>query len=532
MSSVWLADDSLLGRQVALKILRQDTPDLARRMHREAEVISRIESPHIAPVYDSGELESGEVYIAMKYIPGKTLDKLGTLPESRARYIFAQILEGLQAAHEAGVIHRDIKPSNIIVEEEDRVYLVDFGVARDTKTTADLTQTGTVIGTAHYLSPEQAHGERATVQSDLYSLGIMLYEALTGEHPWPGVNSIAQAISQATEPADPPSRYESGIDSRLDQTVLRAIAYRPDLRFRSADEFRLALLDKSPLHKRRPWWLLSLPLVLVGVWIFWQSGKTTVPDVAGESLLEARKTLSSQNLRWQTKSTQSSLPRGRVVRTSPESGLSLREDSVVMLWVSAGPKKVLVPELTEKTFAKAEALLLDSGLLPQRKNMFSALPPETVVRSAPEGGRRVGENSSVVLWVSQGSAPSLVPDCISKTEETCRRLALEEGISLRTEYWRSDLKSGQVVDQFPDGGRAGTTLKIYVTRGSTLIQAPNLLGLSLESARRQLSRLGIGSIVSQQRADSPSLRGKIIRQSPLPRGGLARGEVVTLFVGI
>lgn len=532
MSTVWLAEDQKLGRQVALKILRSDLqdPGLAKRLQREAALLAKLESPYIVPVYESGTLPSGEPWIAMKYVAGKTLDQVGELSIDSIRSIYIQILRGIDAAHQVGIIHRDLKPSNILLDEEGNAYLLDFGVARDIYASQDLTETGTIIGTAHYLSPEQAHGEAATEQSDLYALGIMLYQSLTGRHPWPGTTSISLAVQQATETSEPPSRYRKDVDPRLDKTVLRAIAYRKDLRFQSAEEFIDALSDRSPLRKSpfRFLWVL-VPVMLLGGWFLWQSGERQVPDLRGLSLLEARQELSKEDLRWYSRNIYSPLPRGQIVRTAPSAGTALRQGSVVVLWISRGPRLFAVPDVEGEAAEIAETLLAEAGLQGERRGLFSPLPKGTVVRTDPGAGSRLRADGIVILWVSRGRAPTRAPDCIDKTEEECREVS--GALEVDTTYWSSLLPAGTIIDQFPKAGQKTDSLQIYVSLGKEVIEVPDIEGLALRQARKILQDLGLGVIIARQETGDPLLRNKVIEQSPLPGQEIDAGQEVYLQVG-
>ncbi len=243
MADVWLASDEMLGRQVALKFLverfAQDT-QFVERFRREAQAAAGLQHPNIVGVYDRGE-DGGRYWIAMEYVEGASLKDLirRGLGVGEAVELIRQVLAGAKFAHEHGIIHRDLKPQNVLVDRQGRARVADFGIAR--AGASEITQTGSVLGTAQYLSPEQAQGLETTAASDLYSIGVMLYEALTGQVPFEAETPVAVALKQISEPARPPSQINPQVPPALDAVVLRALAKDPVARYASADEFLRAL---------------------------------------------------------------------------------------------------------------------------------------------------------------------------------------------------------------------------------------------------------------------------------------------------
>ena len=246
MADVWLADDTHLQRQVALKVLHarfaQDR-EFVERFRREAEAAAGLQHPNIVAVFDRGEVD-GTYYIAMQYLEGRSLKQVidaGLTPEQAAALI-RQVLEGARFAHRHGVVHRDLKPQNVIVDAEGKATVTDFGIAR--AGVSEITQAGSVMGTPHYLSPEQAQGFEVTAVSDLYSIGVMLYEALTGRVPFEGDSAVAVAMKQVSQAPQRPSSINPQVSPALDAVVMRALEKEPGQRFQNADAF-IAAIDAA-----------------------------------------------------------------------------------------------------------------------------------------------------------------------------------------------------------------------------------------------------------------------------------------------
>src|SRR4051794_18454815 len=246
MADVWLADDTHLQRQVALKVLHarfgQDH-EFIERFRREAEAAAGLQHPNVVAVFDRGDVD-GTYYIAMQYLEGRSLKELidGGLSPEQAVGLIRQVLEGARFAHRHGIVHRDLKPQNVIVDADGKATVTDFGIAR--AGVSEITQAGSVMGTPHYLSPEQAQGFEVTAVSDLYSIGVMLYEALTGRVPFEADSAVAVAMKQVSQPPQRPSSINPQVSPALDAVVMRALEKEPGQRFQSADAF-IAALDAA-----------------------------------------------------------------------------------------------------------------------------------------------------------------------------------------------------------------------------------------------------------------------------------------------
>ena len=312
MAEVWCVEDEVLGRRVALKLLGGrfvDDPEFRERFRREARAAAGLAHPNIVGIYDRSEWD-GVPYIAMELVDGKTLKELvaerGPLPPDVAIAFTEQILRALAYAHRRGIVHRDVKPQNVIIDAEGQAKVADFGIARAAD--SEMTQTGTIVGTVQYLSPEQAEGRPVDHRSDLYSTGIVLYELLTGQVPFDGEAPIAIAIKQFNEPPVPPGQLEPGIPPALEAVVMRALEKDPERRFQSADEFigalenarrapsRAAAPARAVEEPRTRWWiwaLVALALAAVGVGIYFLTvgNRVTVPNLVGREASEVDRIL-------------------------------------------------------------------------------------------------------------------------------------------------------------------------------------------------------------------------------------------------
>src|SRR4051794_7725615 len=405
MADVWLAEDAHLQRQVALKVLHSrylQDPDFIARFQREAEAAAGLQHPNIVAVFDRGQ-DDGVNYIAMRYVEGPTLKELierGLAPE-QAVALVRQVLEGARFAHRNGIVHRDLKPQNVIVDEEGKAVVTDFGIAR--AGVSEITQTGSVMGTPQYLSPEQAQGFEETGVSDLYSTGVILYEALTGRVPFEGESAVAVAMKQVSETPQRPSSINPQVSPALDAVVMRALEKEPGNRFQSADAF-IAALDQamrepgvaqgtaafaaappivagpeevSPEEDRRRnnWlWALLIAAIAIGLLVgllLTRDTKTDVPDVTGKQLEFAISQLERKGFEvGEEKFVERQAPRNTVLEQDPLPGSADEDCSFLSLFcskptveltVSAGPGQGEVPSTNGLTAAAATKRLEKAG---------------------------------------------------------------------------------------------------------------------------------------------------------------------------
>src|SRR3954447_4862050 len=524
MAEVHLGRDVRLGRDVAIKMLRSDLardPGFQARFRREAQSAASLNHPAIVAVYDTGEDRNGDSatpYIVMEYVEGRTLREVleaeGRLLPQRALELTGLICAALDQAHRAGIVHRDVKPGNVMLTPSGDVKVMDFGIARAvTGAASTMTQTAAVIGTAHYLSPEQARGEHVDARSDVYSTGCLLYELLTGGPPFSGDSAVAVAYQHVREEPVPPSRIEPDISPALDAIVLKAMAKNPANRYQTAGEMRAdidralagrpveatpllsteaapflapaatTVLMRQPPEARRgrgaAYTLLALATIgvflvtlLAATHFFSGSGGGDVntPNVVGQSLADAEATLAGKGLalgkivqQYDTK-----VPRGDVISQDPPPDILLRKGQSVDLVVSLGVHIVIVPGdlvgLTEdEARARLRVALLRVGQVVSRN---SDAPAGQVLGTDPTGGSRVPENTSVTLFVS--NAQVKVPNVLGKDVATATSLLEQAGfivVEQPAAVFDRKKPEGTVLGQAPSGGtfqKTGSQVPIFV----------------------------------------------------------------------
>ena len=512
MADVHRGTDVRLGRDVAIKLLR---PDLARdpsfqgRFRREAQAAASLNAPSIVAVYDTGEDGEGAPFIVMEYVEGRTLRDVlngeGRLLPERALEITADILSALEVAHGAGIVHRDIKPGNVMITPAGEVKVMDFGIARAVSdSNATMTQTASVIGTAAYLSPEQARGEHVDARSDLYSTGCLLYELVTGAPPFTGDSAVAVAYQHVREDPEPPSSYDSSLDPRIDAVVLKAMAKGPANRYQSAAEFRddclraaagqdvmaapvqeavttlapAAVVAPAPRRgdRRRgvvyALFAVVLLLVALGVALLVRGllgpGNDLVeaPNVVGTTQQEAVLRLADVGLQvGEVTQEFSEQPVGIVLRQSPPEGIFVQQGGSVDLVVSEGIEQTVVPgEVVGRDREEAEALLAEAKLVVgDVVTVDGNLPAGRVLEISPAAGTQVDAGSAVRLTVASGQVE--VPDVRGQTRDEAAAALQQAGFSVAIELQQDPGEPNRVLAQTPVNTRAarGSTVQITVS---------------------------------------------------------------------
>jgi beta-lactam-binding protein with PASTA domain/predicted Ser/Thr protein kinase len=563
MADVYCVEDQQLGRKVALKLLyRRFAEDLqfVERFRREASSAAGLQHPNIVSIYDRGEWD-GTYYIAMEYIEGRTLKEVireqGPAPSEAAVDIALQILRALRFAHRRGVIHRDIKPHNVLIDHEGRAKVADFGIAR--AGASDMTETGSIMGTAQYLSPEQAQGRPVDARSDLYSVGIVLYEMLTGQVPFDAESAVTVALKQVSEQPVPPAQLNPAIPPALEGVVLRAMAKQPEHRFADADEFITALEaaqtaphevlpppveevieEKPPWYQR--WWvwllvLLALAAIAVGLYLLLRPEQLTVPNVVGQRSANAAQALQNRGFEVDIVQVENAdVERDRVAAQDPRPNTEAPEGSTVEITVSTGPGEAPVPAVEGMPTDQAQDRVRDAGFEPEVERVFSDdVDRGLVVETSPPEGTSLELGSAVTLRVSRGAEPVAVPDVVGRSEADARSALEGAGLTVETRQQESeDQEAGTVLAQDPAGGaevERGASVTITVATEPPPVDVPDQVGEQEDAARAALDDAGFEVRVREQDVTDPEQDGVVIDQNPAGGEQRPAGTRVTIVVG-
>ena len=496
MADVYVAQDTRLARKVAVKVLRSDLardPSFVARFRKEAFAAAGLNHPGIVSVYDSGEEPAP--YIVMELISGHTLRELihkgERVPLNRALEIGEGILAALEYSHEQGIIHRDIKPANIMITDQGDVKVMDFGIARALADLgATLTSTWNIVGTAQYLSPEQALGEPADIRSDIYSTGCLLYEVLTGKPPFTGETPVSIAYQHVSGVLVAPSALQPDLPAGIDLVLAVALAKKPEDRYQSAgsmldDLYKIAAgqivttrVPRRKISRRRV--LVSvlsslLAIATIGAGLFVTRPSTDassfpqIPNVVGLSEAEAKALLGDYVVTL-TRAYDGRIPKDRVASQLPLATTRAQKGSGVVLTLSDGPGNVIIPEdLIGMSLVDARAALAAVGLLVSRTE---AVPSDealgTVLRVTPDGGSTITAGSGVILQIASGQVE--VPALIGVDLIQARTILVQVGFLIRElEAYDANQPIGVVIRQSPD---AGTTQTIGKSVTITVNKAP------------------------------------------------------------
>ncbi|MGX1029364.1 Stk1 family PASTA domain-containing Ser/Thr kinase [Streptomyces sp. SAI-097] len=557
MAEVYHAHDTRLGRQVAVKTLRADLardPSFQARFRREAQSAASLNHPAIVAVYDTGEDYIDNVsipYIVMEYVDGSTLRELlhsgrKLLPE-RTLEMTIGILQALEYSHRAGIVHRDIKPANVMLTRNGQVKVMDFGIARamgDSGMT--MTQTAAVIGTAQYLSPEQAKGEQVDARSDLYSTGCLLYELLTVRPPFVGDSPVAVAYQHVREEPQAPSVFDPEITPEMDAIVLKALVKDPDYRYQSADEMRAdieACLDGQPVGATA-----AMGAMAAGGYGAYPDdqpttalrsdagGATTMlppmnPDDGGYGYDE-RPDRRRQQSRKKNTSTIFLVLAGVLVLV----GAILIGKYAFSGGGGTGNDKVDVPALVGQTQNDAEQLLTNSDL---KLGTVERKPCEdqkkgSVCDQDPEQGTSVDKESTVNLVVSTGAPKVAVPNVIDKNVDEATKQLEDKGFKVETKQTESSQDEGTVLSQDPDPGKElekGSTVTLEVAKAEEKATVPDVVGRSCDEAKAQMESSGLEATCTDQPTNDPNQVDKVISTTPAANQQVDPGSKVTIVVG-
>ncbi|ORA85346.1 Stk1 family PASTA domain-containing Ser/Thr kinase [Mycobacterium malmoense] len=602
MSEVHLARDVRLHRDVAVKVLRADLardPSFYLRFRREAQNAAALNHPSIVAVYDTGEAETptGPLpYIVMEYVDGVTLRDIvhtdGPLPPRRAIEIIADACQALNFSHQNGIIHRDVKPANIMISATNAVKVMDFGIARAIADSGNsVTQTAAVIGTAQYLSPEQARGDTVDARSDVYSLGCVLYEILTGEPPFTGDSPVAVAYQHVREDPIPPSKRHEGISADLDAVVLKALAKNPENRYQTAAEMRADLVrvhngetpeapkvltdaERSSLlsptggghggPRTDPLprqvlddtdraggsvgrWVVAVAvlavLTIVVVIAFNTFGGNTrdvqVPDVRGQVSADAIAALQNRGFKTRTlQKPDSTVPPDHVINTDPDANASVSAGDEITINVSTGPEQREVPDVSSLSYADAVSKLKAAGFS-KFKQANSPSTPELlgkVIGTNPPANQTSAITNVITVIVGSGPETKQVPDVAGQTVDVAQKNLTVYGFSKFSQAQvDSPRPAGEVIGTNPPKGQTvpvDSVIELQVSKGNQFVM-PDLSGMFWTDAEPRLRALGWTGVLDKgpdiDAGGSQSHR--VVYQNPPAGSGCNRDGIITLKFG-
>ncbi|WP_313627814.1 Stk1 family PASTA domain-containing Ser/Thr kinase [Enterococcus italicus] len=578
MANVFLARDLILDREVAVKVLRYDFQNdqaAIRRFQREALAATELVHPNIVSVYDVGE-EDGQQYLVMEYVKGMDLKRYiqtqYPIAYDKVVDIMDQILSAMSLAHHHRIIHRDLKPQNILINEEGVVKITDFGIAIALSETS-ITQTNSMLGSVHYLSPEQARGSMATNQSDIYAMGIILYEMITGRVPFDGESAVTIALKHFQDELPDIHIYSQQVPQALENVVLKATAKDPINRYKTTEEMQADLytsldanraqeakwspvpildetraiepieevvpeapsvpedvIEEQPTKKKpkRRWWILPLIVLLIvltagGYWVY-ASGRqeVTIPDVSNLSQTAAVEKLTNAglNVRNTTKEVSSDeVKKGNVVRTDPQIGTEVKKNSRVTLYISTGKDTVDMQDYTDQTVADAKKALIALGFVEANITSTEEYSDEVdsgkIISQTPATDDKVVPSEAKIAFVvSKGKEPVTVPNLVGMTSSLAVQSLADIGItSPDITYQYSDQDKGDVIAQSPNSGQQAipgeTTVTLVVSSGIEKVTVPDLTGKTKDEATKALSDLGLTMTTTEEYSDTVK-KGSVI----------------------
>lgn len=547
MAEVYLARDLLLDRPVALKVLFPEFASdrsFVERFRREARAAANLNHPNIVSIYDWGE-EDGTYFIVMEYVDGLTLREVirgqGPLMANRAAEIGADIAAALHFAHVNGVIHRDVKPGNVLITKS-QVKVTDFGIARAGDPAESLTQAGAVMGTATYFSPEQAQGHVVDPRTDVYSLGVVLYEMVAGRPPFTGDNPVSIAYQHVREEPVPPGRINPDVPDVFASIVAKAMAKNRASRYTSAEDLRADLVRFSQGRPVSVGAAPALPPTPPPAAVAPAAAVTGVMARGGGGVEATRVQQRVGNTRVvtpdETITVMDERPHARTSTYIIILAVLLALLGVFLYFLSrqlgvGGAQRVTVPQLVGQPEATATKALTDLGLKVTSKPMEDEVNPAgQVTAQSPLANVQVKKGTNVTLTVSSGAPIVDVPDVRNKTVDVASDTITAAGFRVATNLVNSDKVPNTVLDQSPAPGNKapkGSTVTLSVSKGLEQVAVPNVRGLTASDAANQLGQAGFKT-ATRMEASTDIVLGSVIRTEPAANTPVDRGSTITLVV--
>lgn len=540
MAEVYRAQDNVLGRMVAVKIMLPQyaaDPNFTKRFKQEAAASANLQSPYIVNIYDWGQ-DDQTYYIVMEFVRGSDLktaiSERGAINQRKVAEIGSQVCQALSVAHNLDIVHRDIKPQNIMVQPDGNVKVMDFGIARAKNSV--MTQTSSVLGTAHYISPEQAQGKELTATSDIYSLGVVLYEAATGKLPFDGPDAVSVAMKQVNDQPVPPREINPDLDPALESIIMKAMAKQPSERFETAQDMRHALND----------YLAGRPVALdgftnaetavmngglVGVPI---DGTAVMPAMgnvnpAGGSNGNGAKDYRASNGSKKRSKKPVFIALGIIAALAVVGGIAF---ALMGGFGSGNP----IPDVTGKTVDEATTVLERAGFELGTTSMKYDENVEAgkIISQDPAADTKHDQGTKVNVVVSQGAEQVTVPDLKGKTADEAKQALKDAGlVPVGGEARYSDsVEQNHVMDQSPAAGSSvakGSSVEYYLSLGTESFSVPDVTGMGEAAATASLQNVGFKVTVDYTYSDSVA-EGNVISQAPNAGSKLGKGETVSLSV--
>ena len=539
MAEVYRAKDNVLGRTVAVKVMLPQyaaDPTFTKRFRQEAASAANLQSPYIVSVYDWG-LDGETYYIVMEFLRGTDLktaiNERGAINQRKAAEIGSQIAQALTVAHEGGVIHRDIKPQNIMIQPDGNIKVMDFGIARAGD--AGLSQTATVLGTAHYVSPEQAQGKELTGASDIYSLGVVLYEATTGKLPFDGQDAVSVAVKQVNEIPAPPSTINPNIDPGLEAIIMKALEKDPNKRFKDAAEMRHVLNDflaGRPINLGED--ISGLKTQVMGGVAPMQNGTAVMSPVAGSQATGnftqvGPRTYSAEDEAEAAKKKKRNTIIGVIVALLCIIGIA-----GAVFALNGSGDKVAVPDVTNKPIAQARTTLEQAGFKvgTETEVYSSTVSAGNVVSTDPQAGEQAQKGATIKINVSKGTEQITVPDLKGKSADDAQKALSEAGLNGQQgdAVFSDDVAEGMVAGQDTSAGsnaNKGDTVVYHLSKGSEKVTIPNVVGMTQAQATSKLESAGFAVSTASETSKDVD-KGNVTKQSKT--GTAAKGTTITITI--